>query len=371
MAEIALVRFVEARIAFLDANVSVGTGVGSQTFEKLSGDASKTILAKLIHMKGIAIDACTELIERVGKSVMLDSDKSSVIEAVRGKVDQEAVEPGHHLEEPAARRSDHLFQRWHPTDLLPHGRLRAVRNARAAQPSLPTRTHGHPRRLQQHVSGPALLRRFGVRSDDSLAATLAADSPCPFAASSQFGSPTPSPEKTLGGCQKYTDGGESKALAQVGHADAPSFVDKMVARMQKQINGKQTTVETDVGMEVGAESAGQSVAIDVCSAVKEKKSNAKAAALTASRAAAVMKRPVASKERSADIGQRPPLAVPGVRVQAPKRFKGSTLYVHADKKAYRVVLTPGVERSASFKSRSPQEAWAIVVDATREFYKST
>ena len=92
MAEIALVRFVEARIAFLDANVSVGTDVGSQTFEKLSGDASKTILAKLIHMKGIAIDACTELIERVGKSVMLDSDKSSVIEAVRGKVDQEVVE---------------------------------------------------------------------------------------------------------------------------------------------------------------------------------------------------------------------------------------------------------------------------------------
>ena len=83
MAEIALVRFVEARIAFLDANVSVGTDVGSQTFEKLSGDASKTILAKLTHMKGIAIDACTELIERVGKSVMLDSDKSSVIEAVR------------------------------------------------------------------------------------------------------------------------------------------------------------------------------------------------------------------------------------------------------------------------------------------------
>ena len=363
MAEIALVRFVEARIAFLDANVSVGTDVGSQTFEKLSGDASKTILAKLTHMKGIAIDACTELIERVGKSVMLDSDKSSVIEAVRGKVDQEAVEPGHHLEEPAARRSDHLFQRWHPTDLLPHGRLRAVRNARAAQPSLPTRTHGHPRRLQQHVSGPALLRRFGVRSDDSLAATLAADSPFPFAASNQFGSPTPAREKTLGGCQKYTDGGESKALAQVGHADVPSVVDKMVVRMQKQINGTQTTVETDVGM-------GQSLAIDVCSAVNKKKSNAKAAALTASRAAAVMKRPVASKERSADIGQRPPLAFPGVRVQAPKRFKGSTLYVHADKKAYRVVLTPGVEKCASFKTRSPQEAWAIVVDAIREFYKS-
>ena len=81
-----------------------------------------------------------------------------------------------------------------------------------------------------------------------------------------------------------------------------------------------------------------------------------------------MKRPAASK---ADIGQRHPLAFPGVRVQAPKRFKGSTLYVHADKKAYRVVLTPGVERCASFKTRSPQEAWAIVVDAIREFYKST
>ena len=84
-----------------------------------------------------------------------------------------------------------------------------------------------------------------------------------------------------------------------------------------------------------------------------------------------MKRPAASKERAADIGQRNPLAFPGVRAQAPKRFKGSTLYVHADKKAYRVVLTPGVERCASFKTRSPQEAWAIVVDAIREFYKST
>ena len=535
MAEIALVRFVEARIAFLDANVSVGTDVGSQTFEKLGGDASKTILAKLTHMKGIAIDACTELIERVGKSVMLDSDKSSVIEAVRGKVDQEEVEvDARFFDARETQTQKHMFfefylvksdwdslanadasielkiitlanralaiglvfpseqtaasivgiamacsgrggpdcLRWvrefksvlrslarvekgSATALRPMEYAQDVNEFKAKYPDwyalsykseppvdapridsivlqsvrggVPCRStragtmigpsqrdqvklqqqlmkalcpYAH-REQQDHCANHETpgLKIFGTtkaaahpppllanaaranpnearkldalaildqryRSDDSLAATLAADSPSPFAASSQFGSPTPAREKTLGGCQKYTDGGESKALAQVGHADVPSFVDKMVVRMQKQINGTQTTVETDVGM-------GQSLAIDVCSAVKKKKSNAKAAALTASRAAAVMKRPAASKERSADIGQRNPLAFPGVRAQAPKRFKGSTLYVHADKKAYRVVLTPGVERSASFKSRSPQEAWAIVVDATREFYKST